>query len=92
MRTLNDAAYTLTPSQFYFGFRKLFSAFDLTTRTRNCAENHDLMLMNVANYKAQKMYNKLNQQDKRKSILIDDHDYRNIIYRNKMLFDMFVDI
>lgn len=79
MRTLNGAAYTVTPSQFYFGFRKLFSTFYLTTGTGNCAEDRDLMLMNVANYKAQNVQHvDVNQQDKGKPILIDDHDYRNI--------------
>lgn len=79
IRMLNGAAYTVTPAQFHFGFRKLFSTCYMTTETGNCAEDRDLMIMNVANYTAnQNVHADVNQQDKRTSILVDDHDYRNI--------------
>lgn len=79
IRTLNGAAYTVTPSQFYFGFRKLFSTFYLTIETANCAEDCDEMIMNVSNYKAQNLC--VNQQEEKipsSDIRIDDHEYRNI--------------
>lgn len=78
IRTLNGAAYTVTPAQFHFGFRKLFSTIYLTTGTGNCAKDRDLMIMDVANYRAQNVHVNVNQQDKGKAIVIDDHDYREI--------------
>lgn len=78
IRTLNGAAYIVTPAQFYFGFRKLFSSLYVTTGTGNCAEDRDVMIMNVNNYKAENLHTTLNKQDKGKPNLVDDHDYRNM--------------